>query len=101
VHEIGLRKAVGARRIHILLQFLIETSLIALMGGVVGIIAGSFVSVLFAFIANYLGYDWDFVLSLRSLTIAVIISLATGLFFGFYPAWRASKMNPIEALRYA
>ena len=98
--EIGLRKAVGARREQILKQFLVEAVLITGLGGVTGIIVGSIISYLISFVASYLGFAWGFSVPLYSIILAVGFSAATGLIFGLYPARRAADLNPIEALRY-
>lgn len=100
IREIGLRKAVGAKRKDIMIQFLAESVTITLAGGIVGIIAGTAVSALIAAVARYLGYDWDLVVSPLSILMGFIVALAVGLIFGLYPANRAAKLNSIEALRY-
>lgn len=98
--EIGLRKAIGAKVSHILKQFLLETVIISLLSGLIGIIIGALISTFIAIVAKYLGYDWDLVISLLSVIIAVGVSGAVGLIFGIYPARKAAQLNPIEALRY-
>jgi len=98
--EIGLRKAVGANNEDIRLQFLIESTVITLSGGIVGIIIGELASFAIAIVANSLGYDWGFHFSWFSIVLSVSISIAIGVGFGLYPAFKASKLNPIEALRY-
>ena len=98
--EIGLRKAVGASNSRITLQFLIEAMIITLIGGIIGALGGYAVSYLVAVVIKYLGYDWDFVVSIFSIALAVIVSASIGLIFGIYPARRAAKMNPVQALRY-
>lgn len=100
VREIGLRKAVGAKRRNILNQFLIETMVIALGGGLIGVLVGVTFSGLVALVAQYLGYRWDFIVTVGSMILASSVSAFIGLIFGLYPAYRASKLNPIEALRY-
>lgn len=92
--EIGLRKAVGARKDHILLQFLIETMTLSLLGGVVGILVG----VGIAQVVSALGLINSLVTA-SSIVLAFTFSLAIGLFFGIYPAWRAANLHPMEALR--
>jgi putative ABC transport system permease protein len=98
--EIGLRKALGATNTNILDQFLIEAVTVTLLGGVIGIIVGTTFSFLIAAIANYLGYDWEFIVSLFSIVLSVGVSTIIGLVFGLYPARKASKLDPIVALRY-
>jgi len=98
--EIGLRKAVGATSRAIRNQFLFEASLLTGLGGIVGIVVGVIVSYLISLLIDYLGYDWAFVISLVSVFLAVGVSILTGIIFGLYPAFKASKLDPIEALRY-
>lgn len=93
--EIGVRMAVGAKRLHILSQFLIEAVTLSLVGGVVGVIVGIVGARLTTVIAG-----WPTIISLDAIVIAVIFSLAVGIFFGLYPANKAARLNPIEALRY-
>lgn len=100
INEIGLRKAVGAKAGDIELQFLIEAVLLTLAGAVMGITFGIVVSGLLAVLANYLGYTWDFVVTLSSILISCGLAAAVGLIFGYYPARRAARLNPIDALRY-
>jgi putative ABC transport system permease protein len=98
--EIGLRKAVGANNTAIRNQFLFEAGTLTLLGGLVGIIVGVVVSCLVSLLMRALGYDWAFVISLTSVALAIAVSILTGVIFGLYPAFKASKLNPIEALRY-
>lgn len=98
--EIGLRKAVGATHRDIMFQFLVESSSITVSGGLIGIIIGELVSLLIAVIAGALGYDWQFSISIWSILLAFSVSIAVGLIFGLYPARKASRLSPIEALRY-
>jgi len=100
IREIGLRKAVGAKKSNILIQFLAETIVISFGGGLIGIILGTLISGLVALVANYLGYQWSFIIPPDAVVIASGISIAIGLIFGLYPAWRAANLDPIEALRY-
>ncbi len=100
--EIGLRKAVGAKRRDILLQFLIESAVISVMGGIMGVLMGVFFGIggakLFStFVAK--GSNWPSVVSLQSILIATSVSFVIGVVFGLYPANRAAKLMPTEALR--
>lgn len=100
--EIGIRLAVGARSRDILRQFLIEAMLLSSVGGVVGIALGISASVGVMSIINSLtaGSKWPIVVSLPAALGALAFSAAVGMFFGYYPARRASKLDPIDALRY-
>lgn len=98
--EIGLRKAVGANNSNIMSQFLVEAVVVTLVGGIVGIIGGTIISFLISIIANFLGYDWEFSVSVLSIILATGVSSLVGLVFGLYPALKASSLDPIEALRY-
>ena len=98
--EIGLRKAIGANKQSILLQFLCEAMTITVIGGSIGIIGGLIISFLVSVVFNALGYDWEFSISLFSILLAVLISAAIGIAFGLFPANRASNLEPVEALRY-
>ena len=93
--EIGLRMAVGARAKDILRQFLAEALVLCLCGGIVGILAGRGVSLAVSFFLN-----WRTIPSLGAIIAAVTVSVSIGIVFGFYPAWKASRLDPIEALRY-
>jgi len=98
--EIGLRKAVGATNSAIARQFLTEAGTLTFFGGVIGIIIGTLISYLITLLMHSLGYDWAFVVSFWSILLAVGVSVLTGVVFGLYPALKAAKLNPIEALRY-
>lgn len=98
--EIGLRKAIGATNTQVLNQFLFEAIALTLIGGLIGLVAGALFSYLTAVIVRSLGYRWDFVISIFSIVIAVGLSTLIGVIFGYYPARRASRLSPIEALRY-
>ena len=97
--EIGLRKAVGARYRDIMWQFLFESVLITLAGGVIGIIIGLIISLLIAFGARYYGLNWQFSVPLTAFVVALSFSAFFGLAFGLYPARKAARMQPVEALR--
>jgi len=98
--EIGLRKAVGANNFNILTQFLVEAVTVTILGGIIGIVGGTVISFLISVVAKILGYDWEFVVTITSIVLAVGVSMLVGLVFGIYPASRASKLEPVEALRY-
>ncbi|PWB39018.1 MAG: multidrug ABC transporter substrate-binding protein [Parcubacteria group bacterium] len=98
--EIGLRKAVGATNSDINTLFLMQTISVTLLGGVGGIIIGIVISFLVAVVAQALGYQWDFVISLSSVLLSLSFTIIVGLVFGWYPARQAAHLNPIEALRY-
>jgi len=94
--EIGIRKSIGARRLDIIVQFLIEAGSLSLCGGLLGIALGSFLSLI---IGRIMFKTFILVPSLFIVTGAAGFSILLGMFFGFYPANRASKLNPIDALR--
>jgi putative ABC transport system permease protein len=98
--EIGLKKALGAKNKDILTEFLIESILVTVLGGVIGIIFGAILSWLVAIVAGYLGLTWVFTVPLYAIIIAVGVSAAIGISFGVLPARSAAKLDPIEALRY-
>ncbi|MBU0530889.1 MAG: ABC transporter permease [Candidatus Uhrbacteria bacterium] len=98
--EIGLRKAVGATRGNIMRQFLTEAVLLTLFGGILGIVFGAAGSYLAAIIIRQFQSDWVFVFAYDAMIYATFVAVAVGLVFGIYPARRAAKLNPIEALRY-
>ena len=97
--EIGLRKAVGATSREIRNQFLLEAIFITLAGGIVGIVLGFLLSLGFSYLFSLLGFALKFSVTLQSILIATGFSCATGIVFGYYPAWKASKLSPMEALR--
>jgi putative ABC transport system permease protein len=98
--EIGLRKAVGARKRDILIQFLTESSLLSLFGGVIGIGFGFLIAYVVGKIAAASGTPFSPSVRLDSILLATLFSTAVGLFFGIYPANRAASLEPVEALRY-
>lgn len=93
--EIGVRKALGATRKNIMLQFLVEALVLCLLGGLVGVALGAGGAIALARLA-----DWNTLVSPESVVIAVAFSAVVGIFFGLWPARRASMLDPIEALRY-
>jgi putative ABC transport system permease protein len=98
--EIGLRKALGARRRDILIQFLTESSMLSLIGGIIGILFGWLISFSIGQIAAANGTAFTPVVGMDAVALATIFSAAVGLFFGIYPANRAASLEPVEALRY-
>ena len=97
--EIGLRKALGARKIDIMIQFLMESAVLSLIGGVVGVAVAWVISKIITQIAANAGtpftpdIGWDIIL------LATLFSAGIGIFFGFYPSSRAANLEPVEALR--
>jgi putative ABC transport system permease protein len=92
--EIGLRLALGARRHDILAQFLVESVVLSLIGGAVGVLLGIGLAIAAAHIAV-----WPVVLAPGAILIALVAAAAAGISFGFFPAWRAAHLDPIDALR--
>ncbi len=93
--EIGIRKAIGALRRDILAQFLLESMVLSLLGGVIGIALGWTISVVVGS-----AFDLTMVIDPGTIALSAGFASAVGLIFGIYPAWRASNLRPIEALRY-
>lgn len=98
--EIGLRKALGARKMDILVQFLTESVLLSMIGGMIGIALGCGISLAVSWIAVQSGTPLDVSVTLNSVLLATLFSAAVGIFFGYYPANRAASLAPVEALRY-
>ena len=98
IGEIGLKKALGARNRDILYEFLIESILLTVIGGVIGIIGGAFGAFIVSKIAQSSGLDWSFIVPIWGVIIAVSVSAIIGIVFGVFPAKNAARLNPIEAL---
>jgi len=94
-HEIGLRKALGAENRDIMIQFLVESVLICVLGGLLGIVVGSLISW-----GTSVAFGWYSLISIQSIVLAFTFSVLVGILFGIWPAWRAAKLLPVEALRY-
>ena len=99
VKEIGLRKALGATQRNILFQFLVEAVILTLIGGLLGILTGVIIAFLVSFGVNHYGYEWKFIITPDSVFVSVLTAIIIGLIFGIWPAYRAAKLTPVEALR--
>ncbi|PIT87615.1 MAG: hypothetical protein COU31_01990 [Candidatus Magasanikbacteria bacterium CG10_big_fil_rev_8_21_14_0_10_40_10] len=97
--EIGLRKSLGARKRDISRQFLLEAVMLTVGGGIAGIILGTVFSLFVYLVALYYNFEWIYSVPLSGIVLAVVFSMAVGLFFGLYPARKAANLDPIEALR--
>jgi macrolide transport system ATP-binding/permease protein len=93
--EIGIRMALGARRLHILVQFLVESALLSILGGLAGAALGIVASKILSALAQ-----WPTLISPTAVVGGFLFAAAVGVFFGWYPARKASRLDPIEALRY-
>jgi ABC-type antimicrobial peptide transport system permease subunit len=93
--EIGLRMAVGARPKDILRQFLVEAVVLCLMGGLMGAVLGRAAAMLMHYVLH-----WPIEISVLAIVASISVSGGVGIIFGYYPAWKASRLDPIEALRY-
>jgi ABC-type antimicrobial peptide transport system permease subunit len=93
--EIGLRRAVGAQSKDILLQFMIEAMVLSMLGGITGVVVGSILPIILTITKIF-----EAPVTLSSVVISLTVSLATGLFFGIWPARNAAQLNPIQALRH-
>ena len=93
--EVGVRKALGATRLNILMQFLVEALVLCLLGGGIGILLGTGIATAISRLAG-----WQTIVSMQAVGIAFAFSAGVGLFFGIWPARKAANLNPIDALRY-
>jgi putative ABC transport system permease protein len=93
--EIGVRRAVGARQFDIVRQFVVEATIISFVGGSFGIVFGFFMSRLIAWLAG-----WSTIVTALSIILAFAVSISVGLVFGIYPAMKAARLDPVEAIRY-
>jgi putative ABC transport system permease protein len=93
--EIGLRRAVGARRSDIVRQFVVEATMISFAGGTIGIVLGFIISRSIAWLAG-----WSTIVTFSSIALAFFVSISVGLLFGIYPATKAARLDPVEAIRY-
>lgn len=100
IREVGLRKAVGARTSDVMAQFLVESATLSFTGGVIGIILGLIFAYLISIVVQRFGYNWPFLVSGESIFVATVISILIGIVSGLYPARKASRISPMEALRY-
>jgi putative ABC transport system permease protein len=98
--EIGIRRAIGANPRSILAQFLLESALIALAGGIIGVVGGLLLAWLIAVVLRHQLGGWNLHVETWSIVLGLALSLGTGVVFGLFPAWRASRLDPVEALRY-
>lgn len=97
--EVGLRRSLGAKKKDILWQFLVEAGILTFLGGVLGVIIGLVISYLVYYVAISFGINWSYNVSLLSIILALVFSVGLGIFFGVYPAKKASNTDPINALR--
>jgi len=93
--EIGLRRAVGARQSDIIRQFIVEATMISFAGGSIGVVFGFFISRVIAWLAG-----WSTIVTFSSIALAFLVSISVGLVFGIYPATKAARLDPVEAIRY-
>jgi putative ABC transport system permease protein len=93
--EIGLRRAVGAKRSDIVRQFVVEATMISFAGGTIGVVCGFIISRLIAWLAG-----WSTIVTFSSIALAFLVSISVGLVFGIYPATKAARLDPVEAIRY-
>jgi putative ABC transport system permease protein len=98
--EIGVRRAIGADPTSILMQFLLESAFIALTGGIIGVLGGLGLAWSAAFVLTKVLGAWKLHVALWSIVLGLGLSVATGVAFGIFPAWRAARLDPVEALRY-
>jgi putative ABC transport system permease protein len=92
--EIGIRRALGAKRSDIQNQFLVEAMILSMLGGAIGIVIGIGVSYVLSIVNN-----WEYMISYMAILLGVGVSSSVGIFFGYYPAYQAARLDPITALR--
>ena len=98
--EIGIRRALGATRGDILRQFLLEAGIVACLGGLIGITGGMALVFVLAKVLTLVVGNWTAHYEIWAICLGLCSSTLTGVFFGLYPAWRAARLDPVEALRY-
>jgi putative ABC transport system permease protein len=100
--EIGIRLAVGARSRDILRQFLVEAVVLSTLGGAIGVVLGVAAAIATTSVVNVFlsGARWPLTISIEAIVVALVFSGSVGMFFGYYPARKASLLDPIESLRY-
>jgi putative ABC transport system permease protein len=98
--EIGIRRAIGANPTSIMMQFVLEAAFIALTGGLIGVVGGVGLARLVTFVLTWKLGSWTFEIQAWSIGLGLGLSVVTGIVFGLFPAWRASRLDPVEALRY-
>ena len=98
--EIGLRMSIGAKPNQILMQFLIEAVMISVTGGIIGILSGVTLNGLISLILKMTGASMTMLISVKSIIVSFLVCTVTGIFFGWYPARKAARLDPIDALRY-
>ena len=98
--EIGLRMSIGAKSSQIMMQFLIEAVVISVTGGIIGILSGVILNGIISLIMSMTGSAMSMIISGKSIVVAFLVCTFTGIFFGWYPARKAARLDPIDALRY-
>jgi putative ABC transport system permease protein len=99
VYQIGIKKALGARKIYILLEFLLEAIILCLLGGLMGLITVIILFKILGWMVTNAGSDFKFYITANNIIIGISISVLTGIIAGFLPAWSAANMRPVDAIR--